>query len=88
MGFVIFVMDAEQVAAPVAWCQVTVYGAEGSVVEQWSIRGFGPPDLAVVDQLARIRLAATHSGMDVALSDVCPDLENLLSLCGLNLLAR
>ena len=74
-------------ATPVTWCQVTVYGPCGAVVEQWSLEGSGAPDLAVVDQLARLRLEATRSGMDVGLTNVCPDLADLLSLVGLNPLA-
>jgi hypothetical protein len=71
----------------VTWCEVTVYGTCGAVVDQWPIEGWGAPDLAVVDRLARIRLEATRNGMDVGLTNVCPDLANLLTLVGLNPLA-
>jgi hypothetical protein len=80
-------MIADVPSSTVTWCQVTVYGAEGSVLEQWSIRGTGAPDLGVVDRVARLRLEAIRTGTDVALSNVCPDLAQLLHLVGLNPLA-
>jgi hypothetical protein len=80
-------MSADRPSVPVTWCEVTVYGTCGAVVDQWPIEGWGAPDLAVVDRLARIRLEATRNGMDVGLTNVCPDLANLLTLVGLNPLA-
>jgi hypothetical protein len=80
-------MSTDRPSQTVTWCQVTVYGAEGTVLEQWSIRGIGAPDLEVVDRVASLRLEAIRTGTDVALSNVCPDLENLLTLVGLNPLA-
>jgi hypothetical protein len=77
-------MSADRPTGSVTWCEVTVYGAHGAVLDRWSIEGSGVPDLAVVEQLARLRLEATRNGMDVGLTNVCPDLANLLTLVGLN----
>ena len=80
-------MSADRLPELVTWCQVTIYGPRGVVIQQWPVTGHGLPDLAVVDRLARVRLEAARSGYDVGLSDVCPNLENLLTLVGLNPLA-
>lgn len=80
-------MNANQPSVLVTWCEVTVYGERGAVVDRWSIRGSGSPDLEVVDRLARLRLEATRQGLDVGLTNVCPDLADLLTLVGLNRLA-
>ena len=41
------------------------------------------PDLALVDELARLRLAGRRRGSSVRLRDPCPRLRELLELVGL-----
>ena len=45
--------------------------------------GTGPPDLAVVDQLARLELAARRLGCSVAVRGAAPDLAGLAGLLDL-----
>jgi hypothetical protein len=52
------------------WCQLTVAGADA-------------PGLDVVDALARLRLAVQRAGGVVVVMNMCPDLADLLQLCGL-----
>jgi ABC-type transporter Mla MlaB component len=66
-----------------AWCRVTVMGAEGVVLASWSVSGPGRADLAVVEALACLQLAALRRGRHVVLTDVCTDLLELLDLVGL-----
>ena len=46
--------------------------------------GTGGPDLAVVDELARLQLAARRAGCTVRLRDAVPALVGLLDLVGLS----
>jgi hypothetical protein len=71
-------------ASTQVWCQVTVRGADGSVLCAWTMRGSGEPDLAAVDLLARLYLASSRRGGSVALSDVVVPLDELLELAGLS----
>jgi hypothetical protein len=43
----------------------------------------GPPDLGVVDTLARLQLAARRLGCSVRVSGACDELQALLDLAGL-----
>ena len=43
----------------------------------------GPPDLALVDALARLQLAARRRGCSIQLRDPCEELRELLDLVGL-----
>ena len=65
------------------WCRVTVVGAEGVALASWSVSGSGRADLAVVEALTRLQLAALRRGRHVVITDVCPDLLELLDLVGL-----
>ena len=65
------------------WCRVTVVGCDGTQVAIRTLRGPGPPDLTVVDQLARLALDARRLGARVVLADVTPALIELLELAGL-----
>jgi hypothetical protein len=51
-------------------------------VARWPLRG-RRADLLVVDELARLHVAARRFGCDVSLSAVSPDLTGLLDLVGL-----
>ena len=65
------------------WCRVTVLGPGGVERCGWALWGLGRPDLAVVDGLARLRLAAVRAGGAIVLRDVSAELADLLDLVGL-----
>ncbi|MGH3931450.1 MAG: hypothetical protein ACRDTF_15940 [Pseudonocardiaceae bacterium] len=52
-------------------------------VASWPLTGWGRPDLAVVDELARWQLTARRLGCSIRLRDVCGELSELLDLVGL-----
>jgi hypothetical protein len=56
----------------------------GSDVASWPLRHPGPPDLALVDELARLHLTAIRMGCGLRLRDVSPSLRDLLDLVGLS----
>lgn len=56
----------------VAWCRIELIGPSGVL-----------PDLAAVDALARLELAARRLGGSIRLLDVCEELAELLDLAGL-----
>jgi hypothetical protein len=66
----------------------TVYGTvvlacDEVEVASWPLEGCGRPDVAVVDRLARLQLAAGRAGWSVWLRDPCVELVELLVLLGL-----
>ena len=65
------------------WCVVTVLDEAGGVCLRSAVGGPGMPDLAVVDRVARLVLLAKRSGSRVILTDVVPELQELLHLAGL-----
>ena len=52
-------------------------------VASWPLLCQGRPDIAVVDELARMQLAARRMGCSIWLRQACPDLMALLRMCGL-----
>jgi hypothetical protein len=52
-------------------------------VASWPLACAGRPDIDVVDGLGRLQLAARRLGCVVRLRDACPELRELLDLCGL-----
>jgi hypothetical protein len=66
------------------WCRVVVLDADGSALAYWTEGGRDAPDLAVVERLAWLRLAALRFGGGVVLTEVLPDLDALLELAGLS----
>lgn len=64
------------------WARVVVVGADGTNVSV-ILRGEGPPDLSVVEVLARWQLNARRSGAQLRLEEACSELEMLLELAGL-----
>ena len=52
-------------------------------VASWPLAGCGPPDLALVDELARLQLAARRLGYSIRLRGACLELSKLLDLVGL-----
>jgi hypothetical protein len=70
-------------AADAPWARVTLVGADGTQLRLLLV-GDGAPDLAVVEGLARLQLAAGRAGLQMHLEDVCGFLEALLDLSGLS----
>lgn len=70
------------------WCTVTEYGPDDVTLAEWALRGSGAPCIEVVDSLAGLQLEAQRNGGRVVLSDVCPELADLLGLAGLTQLVR
>ncbi|MGH3942658.1 MAG: hypothetical protein ACRDTG_29350 [Pseudonocardiaceae bacterium] len=52
-------------------------------VASWPLTGPGRPDLAVVDELMRLRLTARRLDCSLRLREVCAELSELLDLLGL-----
>ena len=65
------------------WCRVTVRGPGGVLVGGFVLEGPGDPDLAAVDDVARVALQAARLGGGVTLRDVCPAMRALLELAAL-----
>jgi hypothetical protein len=65
------------------WCRVTVRGPETEALASWRLSGTGRPDLSVVEGLARLQLAALRSHNRVMITEVCPELLELIDLVGL-----
>ncbi len=65
------------------WCRVTVVDHEGTVVAWRVLEGPGEPDLAVVDDVARLGLLATRLGGRIVIGDVSPRIRELFELAGL-----
>jgi hypothetical protein len=65
------------------WCRVTLIGADGTEVAHSTLEGPGAPDLLALDQVAHLALVAARAGGAVVLSDVSPDMGDLLDLSGL-----
>lgn len=62
----------------------TVVLARGdAVVASWPLDVSGPVDLSVVDDLARLHLAARRIGCSIRLREAGPDLAALLAFVGL-----
>ena len=55
----------------------------GAEVASWALMCAGRPDLGLVDQVARLELAARRMGCSIWLRHACPELLALLDLVGL-----
>lgn len=66
-----------------AWCRVRLLDDRGRVALAWTVSGPGAPDLELVERLARLRLAAKRGGWSLLVTEVSPDLAELLDLAGL-----
>jgi hypothetical protein len=66
----------------VRWARLVIAEADGThrVVP---LAGDGPPDLAVVEALARCQLMTRRAGGRMWLEELSPDLAELLDLAGL-----
>lgn len=65
------------------WCCVRITDGNGSLVGDCVLDGSGPPDLGVVEFIARLALEAKRRGGVIILSEVRTDLVRLLDLSGL-----
>lgn len=65
------------------WCRVTVRDEEGNVTAVHVVAGPIRPGWGDVDRVARLALSARRLGGSVVLSDVRPELRELLGLAGL-----
>ena len=65
------------------WCRLTVVGPDGTELLHQALTGAGRPDLASVDDVARLALHAARLGGALAITDLSPDLRRLLDLAGL-----
>jgi hypothetical protein len=70
------------------WCRVTVLGPDGRVRVHHILEGPGTPDIGSVDEVARLALWAGRDGGSVVLSEVSPELDELLELSGLRVEMR
>jgi hypothetical protein len=66
------------------WCRVTVVGPAGPEVVTCVLEGQGSPDLAAVDDVARLALLAVRLGGRIVLAEVSPAFRTLLELAGLS----
>ncbi len=71
------------VAARVAWGRIVCIGGRGRVVAAWPVAGEGRPDLATVDALAQLQLAARRLGVSIEVREMCGELAALVELVGL-----
>ena len=62
---------------------IVVLVRDGIEVACWALEGRRGPDLQMVDELARLQLAARRLGCSVRLRHACPELWGLLELVGL-----
>ena len=65
------------------WCRITVCRAGGEEVGSWELSGSGPPDLAVLDGVARLILVASRAGGSVVVHDLSAPMAELVELVGL-----
>ena len=62
---------------------IVVLARGGTEVASWPLLLDGGPDLEVVDELARLQLAARRLGCSIRLRDLGEELSQLLDLVGL-----
>src|SRR5579875_740803 len=65
------------------WCRIRLVRPDGTPLPALMVDGIDPPDLATVDHVARTMLAARRLGLGVELTEVAPQLQELLDLVGL-----
>jgi len=71
------------VAAENGWATIVLIAPSGTELGSWPLAGDGPPDIDVVDALARAALIARRRGCSIRLRGACDELLNLLDLAGL-----
>ena len=65
------------------WCQVTIVGPEGEEIAHCRLEGCGDPNIAAVDDVARLVLLASRLGGETVITDLSAELRALLELTGL-----
>jgi hypothetical protein len=65
------------------WCRVTIVGPGDTELIHRDLEGWGAPDLAAVDELARLTLLAGRLGAAVVVTDASPEFTALMGLSGL-----
>jgi hypothetical protein len=65
------------------WARVVVRAPDDVEVVSWPINGSGSHDLALVDALARLQLAARRFGCSIVLRGAEDDVLGLIDLVGL-----
>jgi hypothetical protein len=66
-----------------SWCRLSMVTPDGRVRAVWLLSGPGRPDLAAVDDIARLAVVASRRRERLFLLDVAPDLGALIRLAGL-----
>ena len=61
---------------------------DGTDLASWPLARWGPPDLALADNLARLQLEARRVGCSIQLRHPGPDVVELLDLVGLRDVVR
>jgi hypothetical protein len=62
---------------------IVVLARDGVEIVCWPLPGCRRPDMALVDELAQLQLAAGRLGCSIRLRDACAELVELLDLVGL-----
>jgi hypothetical protein len=65
------------------WCRITLLWPDGTVRVHHILEGPGAPDIGAVEEVARLALWALQDGGSVELSEVSPELDELLEVSGL-----
>ena len=65
------------------WGRVTIVDPEGMPLASALLSGPGAPGLLAVDAVARLSLVARQAGATARVTEVCPELDDLLVLAGL-----
>lgn len=65
------------------WAIVRILGAAGDEVARRTVAGTGAPDLAAVDEVARLALLAARLGGRAVLAGAMPALRELVALAAL-----
>jgi hypothetical protein len=70
-------------AAAQRWCRVTLLWPDGTVRVHHILEGPGTPDIGSVEEVARLAFWSGRDGGSFVLSEVSPELGELLELSGL-----
>jgi hypothetical protein len=65
------------------WCRVGFVRIDGTELFVRRFDGVGPPDISLVDELARLVLLAGRLGVEIVVTELADELRELLELTGL-----
>jgi hypothetical protein len=65
------------------WCQMALIGPGGTVLATRRLCGAGDPGIQAVEDVARLALAAARLGGRVVVTEVSPEMTELLEFSGL-----